>query len=115
MDTLKGIAVSPGIVVGRGFVLDDQRRRIPRRTVRPEQIPGEHTRLWEALGKSIAELKELRGKRRAQLGEEAGKIFGVHVGMLSDASLTKPMHEAIDRENLTAEYAVWKGFEDLVK
>jgi phosphotransferase system enzyme I (PtsI) len=114
MDTLKGIAVSPGIVIGRVFVLDDQHRRIPKRTVRPDQVSAEHNRLWVALGQSIADLNSLRDRTKAQLGEEAGKIFGVHIGMLSDASLTKPMHELIDREKVTAEYAVWKGFEDLV-
>ncbi len=115
METLKGIAVSPGIVIGRVFVLDDERRRIPRRTVRQEQVHHEHNRLWKALGESIAELNALRDRTRSQLGEEAGKIFGVHIGMLSDASLTKPMHEQMDRERVTAEYAVWKGFEDLVR
>ncbi len=115
METLKGIAVSPGIVIGRVFVLDDEHRRIPRRTVRAEQVPIEHDRLWKALGASIAELNALRERTRAQLGEEAGKIFGVHIGMLSDASLTKPMHELMDRDRVTAEYAVWKGLEDLVQ
>ena len=115
METLKGIAVSPGIVIGRVFVLDDEHRRIPRRTVRPEQVPIEHDRLWKSLDASIAELNALRERTRAQLGEEAGKIFGVHIGMLSDASLTKPMHELMDREKVTAEYAVWKGLEDLVQ
>lgn len=115
MESLKGIAVSPGIVIGRVFVLDDEHRRIPRRTVRLEQIPHEHDRLWKALGASIAELNALRERTRAQLGDEASKIFGVHIGMLSDASLTKPMHEHIDRDRITAEYAVWKGFDDLVQ
>jgi len=115
MESLKGIAVSPGIVIGRAFVLDDQHRRIPKRTVKPEQVVKEHERLWKALGESIAELNALRDRTRSQLGDEAGKIFGVHIGMLSDASLTKPMHELIDRERVTAEYAVWKGLEDLVQ
>jgi phosphotransferase system enzyme I (PtsI) len=115
METLKGIAVSPGIVIGRVFVLDDEHRRIPRRTVRPEHVAHEHDRLWKALGASIAELNALRDRTRAQLGEEAGKIFGVHIGMLSDASLTKPMHELMDKDRVTAEYAVWKGLEDLVR
>lgn len=113
MEQIKGIPVSPGIVIGRVFVLDDEHRRIPRRAVRPEQIPYEHDRVWRALGASIGELNALREKTRAQLGEEASKIFAFHVGMLSDASLTRPMHEMIDRESTTAEYAVWRGFEEL--
>lgn len=115
MQTFKGIAVSPGIVIGRVFVLDDQKRRIPKRTVKSEQIPGEHDRLWKSLGASIAELNALRERTRSQLGEEAAKIFGFHIGMLSDASLTRPMHERIDTESVTAEFAVYAAFEDLLK
>lgn len=115
MNVLKGIAVSPGIVIGQVFVKDDEHRRVPKRNIRPEQIPVEHDRLWKALGESIAELNALRERTRAQLGDEASKIFSVHIGMLSDASLTKPMHELIDRERVTSEYGVWKTFEDLVQ
>ena len=115
METLRGIAVSPGIVIGRIFVLDDEKRRIPKRSIKQTQVVAEHERLWKALGASIQELNALRDRTRAQLGDEASKIFTFHVGMLSDASLTRPMHELIDRELVTAEYAVWKGFEDLVK
>lgn len=115
METLKGIPVSPGIVIGRVFVLDDQKRRIPKRIVRQEQVRHEHDRLWNALGKSIAELNVLRDRTRGQLGEEAAKIFGFHIGMLSDASLTRPMHELMDKDLVTAEYAVWSSFENLAK
>ncbi len=115
MQTFKGIAVSPGIVVGRVFVLDDQRRRIPKRLVKAEQVAVEHDRLWKSLGESIAELNGLRESTRRQLGDEAAKIFQFHIGMLSDASLTHPMHERIDREKITAEYAVYTGFEDLLR
>ena len=45
MQTFKGIPVSPGIVIGRVFVLDDQKRRIPKRTVKPEQVSHEHERV----------------------------------------------------------------------
>lgn len=115
METLKGIAVSPGIVIGRVFVLDDEHRRIAKRLVKAEQVSYEHDRVWKALGASIAELNALRDRTRAHLGDEASKIFGFHIGMLSDASLTRPMHETIDRDRVTAEYAVWRGFEDLAK
>lgn len=115
MQTFKGIAVSPGIVIGRVFVLDDQHRRIPRRQVRPDQLSLEHERLWKALGQSIAELNHLREDTRRQLGDEAAKIFQFHIGMLSDANLTQPMHERIDREKVTAEYAVYAGFDELLR
>ncbi len=115
MELLKGIPVSPGVVIGRVYVLDDERRRIAKRTVPAAGVPVEHDRLWKALGESIAELNALRARAQREMGDEAAKIFAFHIGMLADAALTKPMHELIDRERVTAEYAVWKGMHDLAE
>lgn len=113
METLKGIPVSPGIVIGEVFVLDDQRRRIPRRTVPLTRLQDEHARLNAALESSISELALLRERTARELGDEAAKIFAFHLGMLADRSLTKPMHDLLDREAVTAEFAAWSGFQTL--
>ena len=49
METIKGIAVSPGVVIGRVFVLDEERRRIPRRIIPIAQVAAEQERLKQAL------------------------------------------------------------------
>ncbi|MBL8990831.1 MAG: phosphoenolpyruvate--protein phosphotransferase [Phycisphaerae bacterium] len=107
MQTIKGIAVSPGIAIGEVFILDDQRRRIPRRSVGRAAVVHEHARLDAALNASISELSSVRERTRGELGEEAAKIFAFHLGMLADRSLTRPMHELVDREQVNAEYAVF--------
>src|SRR5690606_14336855 len=104
METLKGIPVSPGVVIGRVFVLDEARRRVPRRVVPPEQVVTEHAKLERALDASVLELTAMKAQTAQELGEEAAKIFAFHVGMLADPSLTRPMHEMIDRDRVTAEY-----------
>lgn len=114
MPSLKGIPVSPGIVIGEVFVLDDERRRIPRRTVPVARVPFEHERLTKALADSVAELSDLRARTAHELGEEAAKIFAFHLGMLADQSLTKPMHDLIDREAVVAEFAVYTQFQTLI-
>lgn len=113
MQVLKGVGVSPGVGVGEVFVLDDQRRRIPRRTVQPAQALAERARLEQALQLSLRELAALRQRTHIELGDDAAKIFAFHIGMLSDPSLTGPMHDAIDRDLVTAEYAVWAGLQSL--
>lgn len=113
MQVLKGVGVSPGVGVGEVFVLDDQRRRIPRRTVQPAQCLAERARLEQALQLSLRELAALRQRTHIELGDDAAKIFAFHIGMLSDPSLTGPMHDAIDRDLVTAEYAVWAGLQTL--
>ncbi len=115
MEILKGIAVSPGVVVGRVFVLDDPRRKVPRRTVPPEQVHAELARLDEALTASVKELTEMRQTTARELGDEAAKIFAFHIGMLSDPTLSRPMRERISAERVTAEYAAWMGFQDAAK
>jgi phosphotransferase system enzyme I (PtsI) len=113
MDLLKGIAVSPGVVIGRVFVLDDVRQRIPRRTIEPQAVKQELQRLEAAMDRSMAELAVLRDQAKAEFGEEAAKIFAFHIGMLCDPTLTRPMRELIQQERVTAEYAAWRTLQDL--
>ncbi len=113
MQMIKGIPVSPGVVVGRVFVLDDVHMRIPRRTIAPGAVEAEVERLQRALDRSVGELSELRAATEKNLGEEAAKIFAFHIGMLCDPSLTNPMREMIRREHVTAEYAAWRSLQEL--
>ena len=110
----KGIPVSPGIAIGEVFILDDQRRRVARKSVAPSQVQAEHNRLNAALKSSIAELSVLRERTDRELGSEPGKIFAFHLGMLADVSLTRPMHELIDKESVTAEFAVQASMQALL-
>jgi phosphotransferase system enzyme I (PtsI) len=113
MESLKGIPVSGGIAIGEVFVLDDQRRRIPKRTIPSGRVPDELARLDKALLDSVADLTALRTRTAAELGDEAAKIFAFHVGMLADRSLTKPMRDAVERDLVTAEYAAWAALQAL--
>jgi phosphotransferase system enzyme I (PtsI) len=113
MQIIKGIAVSPGIEIGRVFVLDEQHQRIPRRPIRPEAVPAELKRIEDALAASRAELERVRADAAAQMGEETAKIFSFHQGMLADKSLVNPIRERIGRDHVTAEYAVYATMAEL--
>jgi phosphotransferase system enzyme I (PtsI) len=105
MQRFHGIGVSPGIVVGRVFVLDDQHRRIPRRTVAGTQIEAQVQRLHEAIGRASADLMRLRDQVEREMGKDAANIFWFHLGMLRDKNLIVPMEAMIRAERVTAEYA----------
>lgn len=115
MQTIKGIPVSPGIVIGRVFVLDDQGRRIARRTVAPEHVPREQHRLEAALAASIAELAAVRDDAERQMGKETAQIFAFHMGMLADRSLVGSMRGLIADRRLAAECAVQQAFAELAE
>lgn len=112
MQTIKGIPVSPGVVIGRVFALDDERRRIPKRIVPKATIEAEQQRLGAALAGSIEELTTVRAAAEREMGVEAAKIFSFHIGMLADKSLIDPMRRMIADESVSAEYAVYRVFAD---
>ena len=110
MKEFPGIPVSPGVSIGRVFLLDDARRRVARRTIDPGAVDAERERIREAIRASLDELQALHAMAEEQLGSEAAAIFAFHRGMLSDASITEPMLRRVEEDRVNAEYAVQKQF-----
>ncbi len=112
METIRGIPVSPGIVIGRIFALDDERHRIARRLVPAGAVQAELSRLEAAITASRRELEGIRADAERAMGDEAAKIFAFHQGVLMDKSLLGPMRAMIEKDRVTAEYAVFKTLSD---
>jgi phosphotransferase system enzyme I (PtsI) len=110
MDVLKGIPVSPGIAFGHVFVLDDVRTRVPRRPVAEGAVPREQARFADALTAAREELSALSRQAATELGDDAAKIFSFHLGMLGDRTLIEPIRARIEKERVTAEFAVQEQF-----
>jgi phosphotransferase system enzyme I (PtsI) len=110
MREFRGIPVSSGIAIGRVFLLDDVRVRVPKRAIPESQIASEKARLEAALDAARVDLERSRVEAEVSLGAEAAKIFAFHQGMLSDRALTMPMGKRIETEKVTAEYAAQEQF-----
>lgn len=113
METLKGIPVSSGLVVGRAFVLEDVLERVPYHTVDESEVPEQIKRLDRAVHDAITDLEADRDRAASTLGEEPAKIFEFHLGLLHDESLLTPVRERIENEQVTAAYAVAEAFRSL--
>ena len=113
MEVIKGIPVSPGVVVGRAFVLDDAIRYVPYRTVAEDDVAHQGRRLSEAIDLAIRDLEQDRDRAASQLGPEPALIFEFHLGLLRDESLISHIGERIERDRVTAEYAVSEEFRKL--
>ena len=113
MKTLRGIAVSPGVVVGRVFVLDDLRRPVASRLIGSDAVEGERARLSAAIEASLGELGDLRAHAEAELGSDAAQIFAFHQGILRDRTLVDPLHRRIEKGLEPAEYAVQEQFREV--
>ena len=115
MESLTGIAVSSGVVIGRAHVLDAVERYVPERRIPEDAVEAEIERLWEAIGSVLDELTELRNKTEEELGADPAKILDFHIGVLQDPTLVSPMHDRIRTGLVNAERAVAERFEELAR
>ena len=106
MEKITGIGVSPGIIVGRVFVLDDEHRRIPRRSIAPESVQRQIQRLHDAVDASVADLERVRNQAEIDMGRDAAQIFSFHIGMLKDRVLIGSIEDLVRDQLVTAEFAV---------
>ncbi len=106
MDIKKGIAVSPGVAIGKCLIIDSEDYRIPRRSIESAQRPAEIRRVRDAFRGAIRELMELA---QAKAGAPSGRIkdiFAVHLRFLRDRTLRRRVTNRVHTESVTAEYAV---------
>ncbi|GAG49045.1 unnamed protein product, partial [marine sediment metagenome] len=106
MEIHKGIAVSPGLAIAPAIVLDSEQFRIPRRSIEPEEVGAELARFARAVERAKEEVRDLRARVARDIGEKLGAIFDVQDVLLTDDRLTEEVHELVEREHYTAEYAV---------
>jgi phosphotransferase system enzyme I (PtsI) len=104
MKTLKGIAASPGIVIGKAYVLDSEEMTIPPKPIKESSIPKEITRFQDALTETRAEIRKIRDKISSEISKEHGDIFNAHLMVLEDRAIIEEVMEKIKKEKLTAEY-----------
>ena len=114
MERIKGIAVSPGIVVGRAFLVGTAEQVVPHRTIAEAEVPGQNERLHKALKDAGAEIDTLRERTLRELGVEPAKIFEFHAGLLKDRALVAAIERRISGQFVTAEQAVADQFRLLV-
>jgi phosphotransferase system enzyme I (PtsI) len=104
MEIKKGIAVSPGVSIGKCLIIDSEDYRIPRRTIEPSQRMAEIQRVRNAFREAVRELTALE---QEQTGSGHIKdIFAVHLRLLRDRSLRRKITDMIHTDLMTAEYAV---------
>ncbi len=106
MEIIKGIGVSPGVVICPAIVLDAEDLVIPRRVIDAAAVDSELARLNDALGKANDQLGQLSSSLIQEHGKEIASIFDFHVGLLKDKSLINQIVNEIKNHRSNAEHAV---------
>jgi len=81
---LQGIGVSPGVVVGKAFLLITDEDRIVEREISPDDIPREVARFEEALIETRRQIHEIQHRVGEAMGQESAGIFDAHLLVVDD-------------------------------
>ena len=106
MEILKGIPVSPGVVIGNAFVLySDTSFTAPAHTVMDTEVWKEIARFEDALTRTRAEILGIRKKIANQIGRESSDIFNAHLMILEDRTLIEDVIAIIKEQKVNCEHA----------
>jgi phosphotransferase system enzyme I (PtsI) len=102
----KGIAVSPGIAVGRAYCVHEIYVDPKQRHVAPAEVERELARYERARDKTAADLRALQKKVAKQVGQSEAEIFRVHESILRDQSFTAKIRNWIVSDRLSVPAAL---------
>lgn len=105
--TFSGIGASPGIVIGRAYLLD--RRKVvvaERQRIADAEIRDEVARFRKALELSKSQLEDIRKRLTKDLGKSHRYILDTHILLLEDKMLVDGTVKRIRDERLKAEPAL---------
>ena len=110
--TIYGVAVSPGIAIGKAYLVDRRRVKVPRYLLLSAlQVPEQIARFKEAAKQSQEELRRIREQIRGSVMEEHLQILDAHIGMLEDKLFHREIERLIKEEQINAEWALSKALD----
>lgn len=101
---LKGIPASPGIAIGKVFILDNEALPVLRRQITAEALPVEIARFEEALIRTRQEILNIQEHISEQLGIKHAEIFNAHLLVLEDRTLIEEVISKLNKELVCVEY-----------
>ena len=104
MNTLNGIAASPGIAIGPVHVVDPEEIEVVDGPVASQDIPAEQERFRAAIQASLEEVRSLREKIALETGEEHAKLLDPQIDILEDPDATEQTLAAVARDG---RHAAW--------
>jgi phosphotransferase system enzyme I (PtsI) len=102
---VRGIAVSPGIAIGRAYAQQAAEVVAPNFIVAPEKVEDEIERFHVALERTREEIRENRLRLEEQIGEDHAKIFDAHLLILEDTKAIQDTESLVRSDRMCAEFA----------
>src|SRR3989339_1176154 len=110
---LQGIAASPGIVIGKAFLMEDEELCLVQKEISKEDAKKEVIRFREAISKTRAEMIATQEKIYKTLGKEYARLSDAYLLILEDPLITRDVIKKIG-EGVNAEYALFRILERVI-
>ena len=105
-EVLQGVPASPGIVIGRAFVLDTERPHVGEQEIGTDDVDDEIASFRSAVAETTRELERLRAGLEESLGESHARIFDAHLMILKDSMVIAGTERRIRDEHHSAAFAL---------
>lgn len=102
----KGIAVSPGVIVGTAYCINEVFVDPESKPIQDSEIGDELSRYESARQRAINDLAALEKKVESQVGKSESAIFGAQRAILSDPVFVRKMKKFITSDRLSAQAAL---------
>lgn len=103
---LRGIAISPGVVVGKAYCIHETTITLETGVLGDEQAVTELARFNEARERTLADLRVAHEKVAVQIGHQEAAVFGSHAAILGGESFANQVGRYILEQHQSAETAL---------
>jgi phosphotransferase system enzyme I (PtsI) len=103
---IHGIGASPGIVIGKAYMVERFKVRLPQKRILSEQVKGEVERFLKVIQQSRDQLAEIKEKILDPEVRKHAFILDVHLMILNDQMLIQDTVDTIRKKKVNAEWAL---------
>jgi phosphotransferase system enzyme I (PtsI) len=103
---IQGIGASPGIVIGKAYLVERSKVRLPEKGIDPGQVEEEVKRFLKAIQDSKDQLTEIKKKILDPEVSRHSFILDVHLMILNDEMLLQDTVDTIRKKKVNAEWAL---------
>jgi phosphotransferase system enzyme I (PtsI) len=103
---VQGIGASPGIIIGKAYLVERFKVRLPQKRISPEQVEEEVQRFFNAIQESRNQLTEIKEKILDTEVRKHSFILDVHLMILDDEMLLQDTVDTIRKKKVNTEWAL---------
>ncbi|MBN1410454.1 MAG: phosphoenolpyruvate--protein phosphotransferase [Spirochaetales bacterium] len=115
MIELKGIDVSPGIVIGKAFLYTEEKYFIPKYDIPLDQIKNEYARFLSAVKSATDEMKLLVTQADREVSKYEGRLLDSHILMINDLDFKSTVKKKLSENKKNVEWIVSQVIDEIIE